>query len=292
MIVTLKNECLTVTVDTLGAQQLSVTAANGTDYLWYGDPDHWKGRAPHLFPTVGRLRNGRATCARGEINMPQHGFARISEFTVESVSDTSVTMLLKDSEATLSQYPYHFEFRVTHSLCGNAVTTTYRVTNTDTEVMPFGVGGHPGFRLPLVEGDSFEDYAIEFEYAETADCPQVDLTSGLIMQNVRNRMLTDSNRFDLRHPLFRGDALIFDTLRSRKVRLVSGKSGHGVEMVFADFPIIAFWTPPTDSPFICLEPWVTMATGTDEDDVFEHKQNMQSAAPGESKEYTYTISVF
>ena len=292
MIVTLQNDKLTVTVDTLGAQQLSVTSAEGIEYLWYGDPKHWKGRAPHLFPTVGKLRNFKATSAKGELNMPQHGFARTSEFEVEAISDTSVTMLLKASEETLAQYPYRFEFRVIHTLCDNAVSTTYRITNADTEPMPFGIGGHPGFRLPLVEGDCFEDYAIEFEYPETADCPMVDAARGLIMQNDRNRMLTNSNRFPLYHTMFRGDALIFDDIRSRKVRLVSNKSGRGVEMAYPDFPVMAFWTPVQDAPFLCLEPWTSMATGVDEDDVFEHKQNIQTAAVGETKAYTYTVTVF
>ena len=292
MIVTLKNEQLTVTVDTLGAQLQTITGQNGIEYLWYGDPTYWKGRAPHLFPTVGKLRDCKATCARGEINLPQHGLARISEFTLEESTETSATFLLESNGKTLTQYPYRFAFRVTYTLESATLSTTYTVTNTDTDVMPFGIGGHPGFNVPLVEGECFEDYAIELELAETLACPCVDMGHGLIDDRNRNRMLHESNRFSLHYPLFRGDALIFDRAKSRKIRLVSDKSGHGVEMAFADFPIMAIWTPTVDSPFVCLEPWVTMATQLSEDDVFEHKLNIQSAQPGESKAYTYTITMF
>ena len=38
---------------------MSITAADGTEYLWNGDPAYWTGRAPNLFPYVGRLTNDR-----------------------------------------------------------------------------------------------------------------------------------------------------------------------------------------------------------------------------------------
>ncbi|MBQ3133152.1 MAG: aldose 1-epimerase family protein [Clostridia bacterium] len=292
MTVTLQNQALTVKIESFGAQLKSMVTADGTEYLWQGDQENWGDRAPNLFPTVGQLRGQKATCARGEIRLPIHGFACTSEFVVESASDTAATFLLTDNEETRERYPYRFAFRITYAIEDNRLAVSYAVTNTDADPMPFGVGGHPGINVPLVEGENFEDYAVELEYPETADCPTVDLAAGLIVDGIRNRMLTNEQRFTLRHPLFRGDALIFDNIRSRKIKLFSKKSGRGVEMAFADFPAVALWSTETDAPFVCLEPWVTMATKYSEDDVFEHKWNIQTAAPNETKTYTFTLSMF
>jgi len=50
MLYTIKNGAMTVTVDSLGAQLMSITAADGTEYLWNGDKTYWGGRAPVLCP--------------------------------------------------------------------------------------------------------------------------------------------------------------------------------------------------------------------------------------------------
>ena len=57
MIVTIHNDQLTLTADTLGAQMESITSYKGTEYLWNGDERYWKGRAPVLFPFVARLKD-------------------------------------------------------------------------------------------------------------------------------------------------------------------------------------------------------------------------------------------
>ena len=35
---TIRSDGLTVTIDELGAQLMSITAGDGTEYLWSGDP--------------------------------------------------------------------------------------------------------------------------------------------------------------------------------------------------------------------------------------------------------------
>ena len=41
MIVTIHNDQLTLTADTLGAQMQSITSYKGTEYLWNGDERYW-----------------------------------------------------------------------------------------------------------------------------------------------------------------------------------------------------------------------------------------------------------
>ncbi len=86
------------------------------------------------------------------------------------------------------------------------------------------------------------------------------------------------------------DVRALDTLKSRSVKLVSSRSGRGIQVDFSDFPYLMLWTKP-GAAFLAIEPWTGMSTTTAEDDIFEHKANVQFAEPGESKDYTFTITV-
>ena len=59
MYYTLENEQIRLTVDSLGAQPLSVIAkSTGEECLWQGDPAVWGRHAPILFPYTGKLPGG------------------------------------------------------------------------------------------------------------------------------------------------------------------------------------------------------------------------------------------
>lgn len=291
MLTTLKNDRLTVTATSTGAELQSITA-NGIEYLWDGHAPYWGRRSPTLFPIIGALRNDFATSQNGDVHLPKHGFSRSAPFETVEATDTKVVYRYTDNEKTREMYPYAFAFTVTHELVEDGVRTTYTVENTGDVPMPYCVGGHPAFHVPLVEGEAFTDYVVEFEQNETADCPLIDMNTCLIDDSVFNRLLTDEKSFRLNHILFRGDALIFEDLKSNKAKLYSAKSGRGVEMEFGDFPTFAVWTMVDDQPFVCFEPWQGGATRKSEDDAFESKKNVVIAAPGETRSFSYTVRVF
>ena len=162
MVHTISNAFLKVTVSEMGAELLSVLGADGTEYLWQGDPAFWAGRSPILFPFVGRL-NGQEYWLDGKrYEIGIHGFARKSRFTLEEQADDRLVFLLTENEETYSQYPRRFALRVCYTLRGDTLEMLCRVENRDDRVMYFGLGGHPGFRVPLVAGIPFEDYRIRF----------------------------------------------------------------------------------------------------------------------------------
>jgi AcrR family transcriptional regulator len=115
---------------------------------------------------------------------------------------------------------------------------------------------------------------------------------GLVCTARRRPLLTAQTTLPLSHDLFVEDALLFESLRSRRVRLVSTKSGHGVELAFAGMPYFALWSPVKHAPFVCLEPWTGTATTDAEDDVFEHKRGMTLLPPGGRHTVSYAITVF
>ncbi len=292
MITTLKNDQLTITASSCGAELQSITGADGMEYLWDGHAPYWNRRSPTLFPIIGALRDNFATSEQGDIHLPKHGFCRSAPFVKVEETATSVTYRYTDTPETLEMYPYHFSFEVTHAIDGDTVKTTYAVTNTGDCTLPFCVGGHPAFHVPLVAGEAYTDYVVEFEVNETADCPAIDLNSCLVDDGNLNRLLTNEKSFRLNHVLFRGDALVFDNLKSKRVKLYSMRSGRGVEMDISEFPTFAVWSMADDQPFVCFEPWHGGATRTSEDDVFEHKNGCVLAAPGETYRFTYSVRVF
>ncbi len=52
---TIQNEFLSLTVDTHGAEAVSLKNAAGEELLWQADPAVWKRHAPILFPWTGKL---------------------------------------------------------------------------------------------------------------------------------------------------------------------------------------------------------------------------------------------
>ena len=116
MIVTLRNEWLTVEIEDVGAQLASITSQDGTQYLWQGDPDIWPRRAPLLFPVIARLKDGQYTLDGETYTISSHGFCRDALFTVEQHSETSVSFHLSDSEETRAVYPFAFHLTVTYTL--------------------------------------------------------------------------------------------------------------------------------------------------------------------------------
>ena len=87
MKITIKSKNATAVIDTLGAELKSFTDNNsGKDYIWCGDPEHWSGTSPLLFPIVGNLRDGKTIIHQKEYQIPKHGFVRERYFSAVSLS--------------------------------------------------------------------------------------------------------------------------------------------------------------------------------------------------------------
>lgn len=291
MKVTIGDSTGSAAIDSIGAQLVSLKNADGTEYLWQGNPEYWSGQAPVLFPMVGALRDGKTWIDGKEYEMKQHGFARRMEFELLDANQSSATFALRSSEETKQQYPFDFELKVTYRFFQSALTTEFSISNLGKIPMPFAVGGHPAFNCPLSQDEKFEDWAIEFEKNETANCPQVVKQKGLIDFGKRSALLNNEKTISLRHSLFENDALIFDSLQSRKVKLFSRKSLHGVEMEFEGFDYLGIWSAANNAPFVALEPWTGCATAEDEDNQFCRKRGMKLLEPLQSAIRKFTVTV-
>ena len=94
MTYTLKNDRITVQVAGTGGELRSIRTADGTEYLWQPDPAFWVRQAPHLFPFVGRLMEGRYLLDGESYELGCHGFFRDQELTLLDKSVVSVVLCM------------------------------------------------------------------------------------------------------------------------------------------------------------------------------------------------------
>ena len=288
----LSNDHLEVGLSDFGAAMTSIKDKDGMEYLWQGDATYWSGQAPILFPFCGSIRNDTAQTESGEsISLPRHGMVRKREFACDGIFGNQAVFSTDFSERTLAVYPYEFKLTIKYKLDLNRIRTTFVVENRDVKDMPYLVGGHPGFRCPREEGETYEDYYVAFDEEETCDVPTPVTETGLIDMEHRTPFLNNTRFLGLSHELFARDAVILDKLKSRSVTLCSYKNQRRVKVDFEGFPYLILWSSANSGPFVALEPWLGLSTCSDEDDVFEHKRNCQILKPGEEREHFFDIII-
>lgn len=227
------------------------------EYLWKADPAFWGRHAPILFPTVGRLVNDMYYVDEKAYHLGQHGFARDRGFEVIEQTDTSIVFSLVADEESKAIYPYTFALRIRYTLEGNTVKVGYEVENMDTKRIYFSIGAHPAFNVPLLDGENFEDYYLDFHAEESMETLVLDgpYRSGEIKKLVPEK----AQKLPLNYDLFANDALIFEGLMADKISIRSHKHAHFVTVAFPNFPFVGIWTPKPGAPFLCIEPWFGVA---------------------------------
>lgn len=284
----ISNKYLELTVSSHGAEKQSIISKE-TNISYLRDVDkYWNRKAPLLFPIVGKLRDLKTFINNKEYSMNQHGFIRDQEFELYSQTETELVLVNKFNEETLKKYPFEYQVFVKYTLVEKSVYTEFIVKNLDYQVIPFNYGGHPGFKLPLYENETFEDYSVKFEKEENFNAPTVDMTTGTL--NFKDTIsYRNINEINLNYKYFEIDAIVIPEVKSQSVKLVN-KDNKGVKFDFLGFPSLAIWTKP-NAPFVCLEPWIGYADHNDSNYQFIEKDNMQFLNPGETFSATYVITV-
>ena len=291
MELTISNGCLTLTVDTLGAQMRSLRSEDNTEYLWQGDSQYWGDRAPNLFPFIGRLYKGMCRYEGETYSMRIHGFAAISEFTPVLQEEDRLVLELRDNEKTYEMYPVHFLYRISYELQDNVLIISNFAQNMDRKVMSFAVGGHPGFRVPIAEGESFEDYSLTFTNACNPD--RIGFTDpDVLVSGVNKPMKLENGRtIRLNHAVFDDDAIIMQNM-DREITLHSEKSDRSVTVSYPDFPYLGLWhMPHMDAPYVCIEPWTSLPGRQDILEELTQRSDLIHLYPGAVYENNWTVTI-
>lgn len=290
MLHTIKNDFLTVTAAEKGAELQSILGKDGTEYLWQGDPAYWSDRALNIFPYVARL-NGGKYYLDGELHeMEIHGLAPYHTFRLAENSGDRMVLEMVSDEETYAQYPRRFTFRVIYRLDHNMLEVTYEVKNLDERTMYFGIGGHPGFNVPLSKGRRFEDYRLRFS---PVCAPQrVEFTKDCFVTGRKTAFsLDEGGTLSLDHSLFDEDAIVLSDV-SQSVTLEAEGDSRAVTVRYPGMQYLGIWHwPKKDAPYVCIEPWCSLPASADGITVMEEQKDLISLPAGETYRNVWTIEI-
>lgn len=246
---TISNEFLTVTIDTHGAEVVSVKNSKGEELIWQADPTIWDRHSPVLFPWAGRLANGELIHNGKHYSGGQHGFIRDLEHILKQNNGISAQLMFRaDEETKTLRFPFDFEFTSVFTLDGHTLHHEVHVKNCGDENMRCGIGFHPGFNIPFDENHTTTDYEIRFEQEESPiilDCLPHGLLSGKSFYQWKNTQAIP----------------LTDTL---------------------------LWSAPTKPMrFICIEPWQSLPAA--ETDTSEWNEHAAAACIAPNESYSITL---
>jgi len=248
--VVIRSEHLTAEISPHGAELIRLQDRDGRDLLWNGCEKWWTGRAPLLFPIVGRLPNDVAMFDGKMFSMRQHGFARNKQFSIVGASVSECIFRLASDDETRQQFPFEFVLEIVVAIEDATLRIGATVFNESSRAMPVSFGFHPAFRWPLPYGGSRQDHEIRFEKPESA--PIRRLTDGLLDVTASAEVF-EGSIMSLDDAMFVPGALVFDQLKSRAVNF--GVPGEpSIQIRFRNLPHLGVWTKP-GAGFLCIEPW-------------------------------------
>lgn len=287
----IENDFLRSEISSYGAELQSIfVPRHDTEYLWQGDPRYWARRAPVLFPIVGRVRGGSYLYREKVYSIESpHGFAQRTTFRVKRHDSDSIRFVSEASPETLLQYPFLFRFAVEYALDGPSLRILFDIENRDEKAMPFSLGFHPAFRVPLRD-KPFESHCLAFGKNEHPERWTLD---DVFLSGQRIPFRLEQDRFlPLSRSLFDDEAIILDGMRKRSVSLLDADRRPRWTIQFDDFRFLAIWQPAgTKPPFLCLETWDGLPDLVgDEPGPLVRKPAMRSLRPGESYTASFRIA--
>ncbi|MBC9179786.1 aldose 1-epimerase family protein [Pseudoroseomonas ludipueritiae] len=281
---------ITATIKPEGAELCSLRDGEGEELLWQAGPE-WPRHAPVLFPVVGKLAGDTLRHEGRSYRVTQHGFARDSLFTWAERDAHRAVLRLENSEASRAAYPFRFRLEMIYAAEGSTLSVTTRVTNPGDAVLPCGIGAHPAFRWPLAAGVAQEAHLLEFEARETG--PALAVQDALL--GAEKPLPFDGRVLPLSPDLFAQDALVMPGVASRSVRFVApgaeGEAAKAITVSWEGFKDLGIWSKPGGAPFLCIEPWFSMASPLGWDGEIMEKPGILLLPPGESRDFTWRVTV-
>ncbi|WP_137862028.1 MULTISPECIES: aldose 1-epimerase family protein [unclassified Sphingomonas] len=281
------SEGLTAVVNPQGAELWSLKDAEGRELMTDADPAFWTGRAPLLFPIVGRLMDDKYRIDGKEYALPQHGFARRQPFAlIDQAPDRAVFRLIDNAE-TRAAYPFAFALEAAFSLRGATLAMDITVTNTGNADMPASFGFHPAFAWPLPYGAAKDAHRILFAEAEPGRLAAI--VRGGWMDADGWDSPVEGRELRLHDALFERDALVWDPVRSQSLAY-GAPDAPQLLCDFPDTPALGLWMKP-GARYLCIEPWHGIADPFGFAGEIWDKPLMQRYAPGQSRTFSMRVTL-
>ena len=242
-----------------------IDAADGFEFGAH-PPSH--NGIPILFPFPNRIRSGKYSWDGKDYELPEsrvsydgsgnavHGFCLDRPWRIVEQAESGLTAVFRISEDAPQRaalWPADAELSVRYSVTGSVLRAEFTVRNPDDKPLPWGLGTHAYFRLPL-GGASAEQctvFAPVIQSRELQDCLPTGTTTDMPV-NARLQQCPNYGSLKLDNA-FTGMQLTADG--HIETILADPDSGHKVIQRFsADFQELIAFTPPWTSA-VCLEPY-------------------------------------
>lgn len=240
-------------------------------WLWTAMPGVWNSSATMLFPVVGRLIHNGLKCGDEYWPLPAHGFLRQQSFRFGGQTENTLTLCCEDSAQTRALWPFRWQVTVRWWLTDTGIELHWQVENRDRRALPFALGWHPGFALPVATQPG---WSVRFNRAVTGPLQTVDRTLRL------PDAPPETTAFALNARCFAQGAVYFADAAACEVAVISPAGRCVLTLHSLDTPWLALWGVP-GADLLCIEP----LTGTTDDPHFDgevrHKRGMHWLAAGE-----------
>ena len=251
--------------------------------MWQADPQVWGYHSPILFPYCGKLTGFRCE-AKGQVweKASPHGFVRTMEHRLLRMSSTEIILEVTDTPETYANWPYHFRLISSFILNGDTVCHRLTVENTDSDLLRFGIGYHPGFSVPFDSNHVAEDYELRFDAPQSPLCVDC-LPLGLVNGKWDYTLGCNISTIPLTPELFANDSHCMAGLTAKTIGIYERGTGRGVKVEIGNFPYTLLWSKP-DWPlrFVCIEPWMSLPGHENGSCDWNRKPAAAALEPGQS----------
>jgi aldose 1-epimerase len=253
---------------------------------------------PLLFPHPGRIAGGRYVFDGTEYSLPLtdghpnslHGFVLNRPWHVVDATQQSIRGEFHASQVDariLDWWPSDFVVQVEYTLAGNQLTCDIEWTNAGEGPLPYGLGTHTYFRLPLATRSSADDVVLTAPIKKQWELVDMLATGRQLELDPRQ---TFSTGMSLAGQQFDSMFLLDDRVADISTSLTDPRSGRRIRQEFprADFPHLVIYTPGHREA-ICMEPYSCAA------DPFRLEQlgvgsGLRVLAPGDSAKTRITLT--
>jgi galactose mutarotase-like enzyme len=288
--ITIENQYFQAEIDLHGAQLTHLYHKKADfDYLWNNSA--WNKHAPLLFPAIGRSNQEQYLLNHHPYPMPQHGFIADQDFQVISQTESEVSLQTEATAATKKFFPFDFVLEVTFGLTSAGLKSFFTVINNSKKVMPFSLGSHPAFNVPITSKTEFSDYYLEFAGDFELPLKAFEIIKAPAPYRTgKIETFANQKRVPLTHDLFSKGLRIIANQQVKQVKLASDKTEHQIIVKLDDFPNVCLWTKEDKNlSFLCIEPFSGLPDILGEPvDWYTKEANLQ-LKPAKSKQLQYEL---
>ncbi len=261
----------------------------------YEPTEDWSGRAPLLWPATGRSLQPALTgelmptwsYAERRLEMPIHGFARDRRWSIGHRSGDKVSVSFADDPESRRIYPFGFRVSCDYRLSRNSIQLRYvvRAAATNRQPMPFSIGNHMTFAVPLVPGTPPGSMTVLSPAEFVLPLDQASRPTGAIVRNAQFRTPRPLASLASRRAIPLGGYKGEPWLRLSDPGGLNVTITHSPDRLAAGEPVMFNLWGDINTGFISPQPWYGRQNSLNTGD------GLVRLAPGKVFRWTITIAV-